>query len=248
MVRGFESNARWLLAVLLVAPSVAGCGTSPVRQFYQDLSTAQNMLCDCWMQLGYADRGACERDIDPIVATEEELACIDRAYADHQATAEPAVSCVQRASSSLVSCISSAACVPTSLQACAQTFSTSADACPDLPASAQVAFGACTGGGPEGLTYDGCVDSGDCVDANDQCFAVTIPAAPTSGNFCSRTCASDGDCPGAAGFDGVCYDVESAGFLCYQQCDVDEDCALSSLCIELTLPGDVIDFVCAPNG
>lgn len=249
MARGLQGIARSLLTLLLVAP-VAGCGTSsPVRQFYDDVNTAQNMLCDCWMQLGFTDREDCTRSISPIEATEEELACLDRAYADNQAAAQEAVSCMQRAASSLVSCVGSASCVASSLQACGMTFSTSAEACPDLPPSVEAAFGVCTGGEPieEGASYDACVDSSECLEAEDQCFMVTIPAASTSGNFCSRACSSDVDCPSSAGGDGACYDVESAGFLCYQQCEFDSDCFPASVCIELTLPGDVTDFVCVPS-
>lgn len=96
-------------------------------------------------------------------------------------------------------------------------------------------------------TYAICGDTSDCSDLDDQCILLTVPAAGTQGQFCTHSCSSDLDCESNFGFPGACYNVESAGFLCYQTCDFDSDCYSSSVCVEINLGGGVIDFICLPD-
>jgi len=97
-------------------------------------------------------------------------------------------------------------------------------------------------------TYEACSTSGDCLDTADDCFDVEIVAAGTKGRFCTNTCSDDAQCQPANGFGGVCYALEAdPTFLCYQQCDFDEDCYLGSVCTEVGLGGGVVDFICTPN-
>src|SRR5690606_1458957 len=86
-------------------------------------------------------------------------------------------------------------------------------------------------------TYAPCFDTADCNDLNDQCFGLAIPAARTSGNFCTRECIDDLDCESNFGFSGTCLSFEAGPnptFLCHQRCDFDSDCYYStSVCIEV---------------
>lgn len=95
-------------------------------------------------------------------------------------------------------------------------------------------------------TYASCIDTDSCSDRDDVCIALTVPAAGTSGRFCSHGCTSHFDCESNFGFDGACYDVEGAGFLCYQTCEFDSDCYSSSVCVEISV-GGALDFICLPN-
>lgn len=96
-------------------------------------------------------------------------------------------------------------------------------------------------------TYATCSSDASCNDTFDQCFAVTVGPASTSGQFCSRTCASDSDCESNFGYSGACYSVEGTTQLCYQRCTVNADCYGSSVCIELSLTTGGSDYICVPN-
>lgn len=106
------------------------------------------------------------------------------------------------------------------------------------------------GGGPGDPftddTYASCLDTDDCSDVDDVCIALTVPAAGTQGRFCTRSCFDHADCEANFGFDGACYDVEGAGFLCYQTCEIDADCYATSICIEI-LAGGALDYICLPD-
>lgn len=95
-------------------------------------------------------------------------------------------------------------------------------------------------------TYTVCNTSADCVDG-DTCWLVQLGPAATSGQFCSYTCGSDFDCESNLGFSGACYSLEGTNFLCYQRCEFDSDCYLSSLCVQVLSTTGGIDFVCVPN-
>lgn len=113
-----------------------------------------------------------------------------------------------------------------------------------------LAFGALAMGcGTVGGTYEECRSGGDgCDRAVDQCFALSIPAERTSGEFCSRICTGDFDCDRNRGWEGVCYSLGSDPTpLCFQQCDFNSDCEFGSVCIEVSLGGGLIDFICVPD-
>ncbi|MEC7521431.1 MAG: hypothetical protein VYE22_16250 [Myxococcota bacterium] len=104
------------------------------------------------------------------------------------------------------------------------------------------------GCGNIGGTYEECYSDNTCDRAVDQCFSVSIPAEATSGDFCSRVCSSDFDCDGNRGWGGVCYSLGSDPTpICFQQCDFNSDCEFSSVCIEVSLGGGVVDFICVPD-
>lgn len=123
------------------------------------------------------------------------------------------------------------------------------DACPDAPEDfdGDADTDGCPDGAPADDTYSFCADTTDCADLDDQCVLLTVPAAGTSGTQCTHGCSSDLDCESSFGFPGACYDVEAAGFLCYQTCDFDSDCYSSSVCVEIALGGGTIDFICLPD-
>ncbi len=105
-------------------------------------------------------------------------------------------------------------------------------------------------GCPDGAadnTYGYCEDTDDCVSADVACVALTVPAASTSGTYCTRECASDAECEPNHGYNGACYDVGGSGtFLCFQSCAFDSDCYATSVCVEIDPGGGVIDFICLP--
>ena len=114
-----------------------------------------------------------------------------------------------------------------------------------------VAFAAMVATGVAGCTLDdtyaSCFDTADCNDINDRCWSIDIPAALTSGSFCSRECAADLDCESNFGFVGVCYGLGSTSPLCFQTCSFDSDCYSSSVCIEVLTDTGLSDFICVPD-
>lgn len=122
----------------------------------------------------------------------------------------------------------------------------SSDACPDEPED--VDGDSDDDGCPEGAsTYAYCLETADCTDPEDVCVELTVPAAATSGRLCTRTCASQAECPPGLGFSGACYDVENSGvLLCYQTCEIDADCRAGSVCVQVVTEG-ATDFICLPD-
>lgn len=90
-------------------------------------------------------------------------------------------------------------------------------------------------------------DNSDMCAPPDQCIEIDLPMAGTFGAMCTSGCLNDGECPGANANIGRCYEIEGATALCYQQCAANSECYTGSTCIDLTLPGGVLDSVCAPN-
>jgi hypothetical protein len=96
-------------------------------------------------------------------------------------------------------------------------------------------------------TYATCFTTADCNDRFDECWEVILPAAATAGRFCSRACFDDFDCESNFGYAGVCYSLDDAIPLCYQQCVFHSDCWAGNICIELVVAGGFADFVCVPD-
>ncbi|MBZ0117331.1 MAG: hypothetical protein K8H88_10065 [Sandaracinaceae bacterium] len=99
-------------------------------------------------------------------------------------------------------------------------------------------------------TYTFCRNTSDC-DAGDICALVSVPAASTSGNFCTYGCSSDASCEsGRFGRAGACY---SLGFgetpqICFQTCFDNSDCYSSSVCVEVTeSTTGLMNRICLPN-
>jgi hypothetical protein len=114
-----------------------------------------------------------------------------------------------------------------------------------------VAFAAVMATGIAGCTLDdtyaSCFVTADCNDVDDRCFGVDIPAAGTSGDFCTRECASDAACESNFGFPGACYGLGTSVPICFQTCDFDSDCYSSSVCIEVLTDTGFLDYICVPD-
>jgi hypothetical protein len=100
---------------------------------------------------------------------------------------------------------------------------------------------------PAGATYGTCESPGDCTIDGDQCFDISVPATGTEGAMCTSLCSSDSQCPAAGGFTGKCHTETSQASLCYQRCDVADDCAAGSTCVAVTMAGGILDGLCFPD-
>lgn len=86
-------------------------------------------------------------------------------------------------------------------------------------------------------TYEVCDFDSDCNDTFDSCVAVSNGSA--SDRHCTRSCVTDGDCPGT----GHCVDFGSGG-TCFQTCITDGICEFGWACNDLSdgssvcLPGE----------
>ncbi|MGB8331145.1 MAG: hypothetical protein WCE62_13565 [Polyangiales bacterium] len=118
------------------------------------------------------------------------------------------------------------------------------------------------------LVYDACYSVDDCVLAATLCEELTVEFGGElwSNAICTLGCATDGavspDCPRAlVGRFGSCYPSSLAGgiddsLICFEPCDVTEDCAPGFQCLDaLDLCGvdepscaiDQGDAICVPS-
>jgi hypothetical protein len=116
---------------------------------------------------------------------------------------------------------------------------------------ATLGFGTLASGCVIDNTYASCFDGADC-DVGDDCYQVTVTDTSGSlvsdGNFCSYGCSTDASCESNFGFVGRCYSLPpDLTQLCYQSCDFDADCYLSSVCVEVTRTDGFVDFICLPD-
>jgi hypothetical protein len=96
-----------------------------------------------------------------------------------------------------------------------------------------VSFALLSGCGSDPIPfYDPCTHVNQCEAAATRCQFVEVeyPSPPViaSGLFCTDLCGSDGECPiGANGTRGACLSLNFPvdPTVCYQRCEVHEDCA-----------------------
>ncbi len=97
-----------------------------------------------------------------------------------------------------------------------------------LVALAASAMAGCSSSEP---TYAACVGQHDCA-SPDACYRLLFTRTDGSngeGNFCSRPCASDRDCPGAGTCLGFAADT-AHNYLCMAGCDDTHPCPYGLLC------------------